>query len=283
MQWMKPATFLVALVLSFSSQADCTNPIILNGDIVSMTERDAVFKGDVLICNTMIQEVRQEGSTWNTNFDMGQTKTVRLGYIFPGLINLHDHSGYNFLPLWNPEKRYDNRYQWQRAGSYQTDVKHPYKLLTSNNYYNMMLDVAKYDEIKSIVGGTTATQGSPNRSGLNGWLVRNVDIKNFGVDRVYSRTLAITDTRFDPDSIKSKAAAGTLDAWFIHLSEGVDTSSRDEFSTLKSLGLLDEWTAVIHGTALGVDEFREMVKLVQIWSGRQSVIYCFMAIRHESI
>ncbi len=62
MQWTKPATFLVALFLSFSSQADCLSPIILNGDIVTMTERDAVFKGDVLVCDTMIQEIRQTGA-----------------------------------------------------------------------------------------------------------------------------------------------------------------------------------------------------------------------------
>lgn len=108
MRWTKPAKFLVALILSFSSQADCSSPIILNGDIVTMTERNAVIKGDVLISDTMIQEVRKEGNTWSTNFDFGQAKMVELGYILPGLINLHDHTPYNFPPLWKSEIRYDN-------------------------------------------------------------------------------------------------------------------------------------------------------------------------------
>ena len=261
------ATFTILLFSGFS-MADCLKPIVLSGDVVTMVDRNTFFKGDVLICDTLIQEVKRANDVWNTTFNNSNTQFIQVGYIFPGLINLHDHTAYNFLPLWLPPKRYDNRYQWQRAGSYQTDVKDPYKLLTNNHFYNKMLDVAKYDEIKSIVGGTTSIQGSPNRRGLKNWLVRNVDVKNFGTDRVYSRTLSINDTRFDPETIKSKAITGALDTWFIHLSEGVDASSRDEFNKLKSLDLLDEWTAVIHGTALGRNEFREMgqVGAKLIWS-----------------
>ncbi len=267
----------VFILLLFTGQiafAACPDPIILHGDIVTMQDRASVFKGDVLVCSQTIQEIKKEDESWTTNFDSSNVRRIELGYIFPGLINLHDHSAYNFLPLWDPPKRYDNRYKWASAASYRTDVKDPYKLLTGSKYYNMMVDVARYDEIKSIVGGTTATQGSPIRSALNGWLIRNVDMKNFGIDKVYSRTLTIDDSRFNATRLISNSQVGKVDTWFIHLAEGVDEKSRNEFDTLKDLNLLQEWTAIIHGTALGKNEFAQIgqagAKLV--WSPTSNLL-----------
>ena len=48
------------------------------------------------------------------------------GIISPGMIDLHNHVAYNFLPLWNSGKRFQNRYQWARIDEYDTAVKNPY-------------------------------------------------------------------------------------------------------------------------------------------------------------
>jgi hypothetical protein len=60
---------------------------------------------------------------------------------------------------------------------------------------------------------------------------------------------------------------GQVDAWLVHLAEGVRdsdrrpgdmTSSREEFASLKGLGLLTDMTAIVHGTALESSDFLEM-------------------------
>ena len=48
------------------------------------------------------------------------------GVIAPGLVDLHNHVAYDFIPFWNSGKRWQNRYQWARASAYGTAVKAPY-------------------------------------------------------------------------------------------------------------------------------------------------------------
>ena len=58
-----------------------------------------------------------------------------------------------------------------------------------------------------------------------------------------------------------------VDAWLVHLAEGVPdgdrcpgdpTSSRSEFTLLKSKGLLTDMTVIVHGTGLEAQDFAEM-------------------------
>jgi 5-methylthioadenosine/S-adenosylhomocysteine deaminase len=44
--------------------------------------------------------------------------------------------------------------------------------------------------------------------------------------------------------------AGTVNAVYVHLAEGVDPPSRNEFTALVAAGLLTPATIIIHGTAL---------------------------------
>src|SRR5690242_14388111 len=57
-------------------------------------------------------------------------------------------------------------------------------------------------------------------------------------------------------------------SFVVHLAEGVDNASRDEFATLKQKGLLKPQTAIIHGTAFEASEFQEMAQVGAklIWS-----------------
>lgn len=56
--------------------------------------------------------------------------------------------------------------------------------------------------------------------------------------------------------------------FFIHLGEGQDQLSKDEFSLLVNLGLKREESAIIHGTAFGTEEFTQMAKaqMPLLWS-----------------
>ncbi|HIN85639.1 MAG TPA: hypothetical protein EYN06_04080 [Myxococcales bacterium] len=265
------------LCVFWASEAAATwnaaDGLILKGDVVTMTAEAAVIVGgQVLIQNEKIVAVIGAGQSWPTGVNPGNAQVVDTGgYIFPGMINLHNHTAYNTLPLWEAPKLYSNRYQWTTPKSYSTYVNYPKKLLTDSNYYNLTIETCKYGEVKGLVGGDTGIQGTPGYKGVMDMLIRNVESKNFGQDKVYQRGLSISDTRWQVTVPKflAKAAAGGVDAWIVHLSEGVDEDpSHLEFATLKDLNMLDEWTVAIHATALDALDFAEMgdVGAKVVWS-----------------
>jgi hypothetical protein len=75
---------------------------------------------------------------------------------------------------------------------------------------------------------------------------------------------------------------GKIDLLLIHVAEGApgDMESTTEFRALQGVGLLGPKTAIIHGVALGADEFLEMAKsgTALIWSPRSNFeLYGFTA------
>lgn len=55
------------------------------------------------------------------------------GTIFQGLIDLHNHLSYNFLPLWSAPRRFANRNIWrEHEPSYKYEVAWPYDLIAKN-------------------------------------------------------------------------------------------------------------------------------------------------------
>src|SRR5262245_47654653 len=93
--------------------------------------------------------------------------------LFPGLINLHTHPGFNILPAWLPPSShafagkagtdpYANRYQWNDGGStsppeYQRLVSNPADVLQGClGLYGKMV---KYAEVIALLGGETAIEG----------------------------------------------------------------------------------------------------------------------------
>lgn len=174
---------------------------------------------------------------------------VSEGYVFPGFIDAHNHVAYNALPKWTPPKLYQNRGQWQRAAAYKT-FKRPYDQLKKSG---LICEMVKYGEAKALISGVTTIQGSPAGRCLQG-LIRNAENPQSGlpVSSAHVRTF-ILDVGGAP-----KIDWNATDAFLIHVAEGVDADALAEFSTLKAKGLLAPGTAVIHGTAFGDEEFRQM-------------------------
>jgi 5-methylthioadenosine/S-adenosylhomocysteine deaminase len=189
--------------------------------------------------------------------------TVTNGYVYPGFIDAHNHVAYNVLPKWTPPKLYVNRGQWQRAKSYQ-DFKAPYSLLKDTNH--LLCEMVKWGEIKAMISGITAVEGTSPGSVCIRTLIRNVENQNeLGTSPSYIRTYILDISSFD----------GTVNwdvtkAFVVHIAEGLpsDERSRHEFQILKQKGLLRAETAIIHGTAFGDSEFTEMgaVGAKLIWS-----------------
>jgi 5-methylthioadenosine/S-adenosylhomocysteine deaminase len=86
---------------------------------------------------------------------------------------------YNVLPLWSPPGQaapFSSRYQWPKHGSYEELVSDPANALGALAGKAHL----KYVEVKAVVGGVTAIQGSAKMAyPYEGWLVRNVEYETF--------------------------------------------------------------------------------------------------------
>jgi len=269
---------------------DPSDGMILEGTVVTMNAaRDVLPRGRVLVRNGRIEAIWQGNDTPDGIRTTGavRVRTAGNSLIFPGMINIHDHPLFGALPTWLPPsshalpavgrpsglESYGNRYQWN---SVQTTSPAEYKRLVNNAQgilndpiaLNLSAESVKYTEIKMLLGGVTATQGAPASLAYDSLLARNVDNTNFGRDRIDSRVASIGSlTGAALTSVRNRMANGQLEAWIAHLAEGVrdadrspldPTSSRAEFSALRSKGLLKDATVVVHGIGLEYNDFAEM-------------------------
>ena len=253
---------------------------VLKGRIVPMTgEADVINNGHVLVRDGMIEAV------WENNVpsDIQLTNVPVLetnGTIYPGMLDLHNHLHYNQAPLWdmtphlsennrNAWGGYNNRYEWKNHPDYSEQVTKPKMLVHSGPYWNMESQAMKYIEMKSLVGGATAAQGGPSNpdDSFSTVLARNIEDYNFERDEIHTKVTELTSD-YIGNHIKTGNASGELDAWFIHIAEGVDERSRAEFDILVQNNLLVGELVLIHGVALGEQEFKQMadVGATLVWS-----------------
>ncbi|MCH2648907.1 MAG: amidohydrolase family protein, partial [Candidatus Poseidoniaceae archaeon] len=164
-----------------------------------------------------------------------------------------------------------NRYQWGNNWDYGQSITWMKTNIQSSYRWDMASEQMKYAEVQAVSGGVTAMQGSPS-SGTQAWdsiLSRNVELYNFGQDGISTCAVCgAADDDYTGSHLISQSEAGTLNAWFVHLSEGVDQSSKDEFDALWSKNLIMDETIVIHGTALDSSQFSKMASVNSelVWS-----------------
>ncbi|MGC9060640.1 MAG: CARDB domain-containing protein [Thermoplasmata archaeon] len=232
--------------------------LILHGTVVTMDDNFTLIDDGIVIVNASKIVYVGANNTAPPEYT-GALEIYTGGYIFPGLMNVHDHLSYNFMPLWNVPGKFSNRYQWQNHPLYKPNITNPKNLLTGTSYLNMVSEVSKWAEIKHIAGGATSVEGSDNLNSITKILARNVEHYNFGQDRVRTRVTSITSiSQSEIDSLRSAMENHTIDAWIVHLAEGVDNSSLNEFAYLKSIGLLTYATRIVHGIPLSAQNFTEM-------------------------
>ena len=253
---------------------------VLKGRVVPMTgEADVINEGHVLVKDGMIEAVWENqvpSDIQLTNVPVIETN----GTIYPGMLDLHNHLHYNQAPLWDmtphlPENNrnawggYNNRYEWKNHPDYSEQVTKPKMLVHSGPYWNMESEAMKYIEMKSLVGGATAAQGGPSNpdDSYATVLSRNIEDYNFGRDEIHTKVTELTSD-YVGNHIKTGNASGELDAWFIHIAEGVDERSRAEFDILVQNNLLVGELVLIHGVALTDREFTQMadVGATLVWS-----------------
>ena len=186
-----------------------------------------------------------------TEIDVGDA------FVYPGLIDLHSHLGYNALPLWiqpNEQKPFLHHDIWPDRSTYRERVSWPAWVLAKGAPEALLV----YVQVQALAGGTTAIQGWPsaNRHPAN-QLVRNIDDQKFadehgGKDNVRTSTLTL-----DPDELRDRADALQEGMGFIyHCAEGqVGSRVVREFDDLAIANCLRQRLIAIHCCAVGEPAF----------------------------
>ncbi len=249
-----------------SVTAGAPDRFVLRGRVVTPT--GVIAAGEVLIAAGRLACVAASCSA-RAEY-AGATIVTTAGVIYPGLIDAHNHTAYNWLPEWTPPMAYGNHGQWQRTASYNAFVQ-PYSDNTSLHECTM----GKWGELRSLVAGTTSIQGSPNRLCLAS-LVRSPEFgRDFGgVDRHSTNVLGISTVPNPATAVLNSFSDGGVTTYILHLAEGTDTTALSEWSQLTARMMLVPQVVIIHGTALGAAEHTAFGAIGGrlVWSPRSNII-----------
>jgi 5-methylthioadenosine/S-adenosylhomocysteine deaminase len=170
-------------------------------------------------------------------------------FVLPGLIDLHNHLGYNALPLWvEPTQKtpFLNHNQWPGAPSYRANITWTSSLLAEADPEALMA----YVQTRAIVGGTTSIQGWPACNRPPDMILRDIDSEEAGTkNRNLVFTSVITET---VDQLARTARSMAGGAGFIyHCSEGQQGSVvAAEYTNVAKANCLGKKLIAIHCNAV---------------------------------
>jgi 5-methylthioadenosine/S-adenosylhomocysteine deaminase len=248
-----------------------------------LTPDEVMPNGSITVSGALISDLGEHAPPPNI------TVVDDVGIILPGFIDLHDHLTWNVLPRWHPSQTFGNRYQWQTTADYDRLLRIPEDRLISNGF-GCKANV--YANVKALAGGASSVTGSyVGRTTTTGQmcdpgLTRDLDRPSAsqadlsgapcpGEPPPAQATVAneVFPMEIPHERVewyRCRLSNGRLRALLVHLSEGnpADASARREFSMLKARGLLTPGVVIVHGTALGQDQFRSMVRknVGLVWS-----------------
>jgi cytosine/adenosine deaminase-related metal-dependent hydrolase len=158
-------------------------------------------------------------------------------FVFPGLINAHDHLELNSQPRLKWRERYDNASEWfaDFQPRFETD---PALAVTRPE---TLEDRVWVGGLKNLLSGvTTVCHHNPMHRPLRKRFPVRV-VARFG----YSHSLHI-----DGDAVQDSHQRTPRDwPWMIHAAEGLDDAAHAELETLDRLGCLAANSVFIHGVA----------------------------------
>ena len=270
----------------------CTAPTPPHAELLSLPRRDRVrvlgvvvtpdvaFTGEVLIDGDTIACVATSCASHPSAGDAAIVRTN--GVIFPGLVDAHNHILFNIFDEtdWSPSKIYTNHNQWPNEARYKALVDTKQALNGETSTTNLGCEMNKYGELKALIAGTTAVQGSANPADKQcyGSIARTIDQapNDLGFDRI--QTATIFPSRTAADAVCNNMASGKTDAYAIHIAEGVDATALNEFTKLGTITtnpqcFYNEKTTIVHGTALGDPELSTVATrgMSIVWSPRSNV------------
>ena len=234
-----------------------SDPLVVTGRLVTFDDAQPVIDDGALYigADEKIAAVQARSDPAPAGFETA-ARLQTGGNVYPGLIDLHGHMVYNALSLWSPPGRkdpYTTRYQWPKDHSYEGLVSDPANALGALAGKAML----KYVEVKAVIGGVTAVQGSAKMAyPYEGWLVRNIEYETFktGKKTVFQSALPL---RTDADYAKQRQHMLDGGAFIYHVSEGTDPELISEYEKLRDQDCLHPTFIAIHCTALTADQYKE--------------------------
>ena len=155
--------------------------LVLTGTIIPFDPDgpEVVARGAVYVDDTGTVEAVQPASRRAPAGYTGAPRFASGGLVFPGLIDLHNHLAYNTLPLWRaPATR---RTAPATSGQGPRPTAATSRTRPRPTARRRPAAALRYAEVKAIVGGVTAIQGSPPLTrAFPGWMVRNVEKEKVG-------------------------------------------------------------------------------------------------------
>jgi 5-methylthioadenosine/S-adenosylhomocysteine deaminase len=267
---MKLLRLLACLIITLAALPTHTqNPTIaLRGTVV--TPDQVIEQGIVLISGDKIQAV-------GANIPI-PAHTIEIAgdqVIYPGLIDLHNHLTWNFLPRWNPNRLFNTRYEWQAIPEYGVALTTPHSKIMGEG---LDCPAEQYAEVKAMVGGATSVVGGLHSKCSEG-LARNLDYYSglYPPGTPEKVRYEVFPLELDEPTVAAITAAlnnQSLTAFLIHLSEGRpgDANAERELRMLRARGFLRPGVSIIHGVGLNVADLQTLADnhVGLIWSPRSN-------------
>jgi cytosine/adenosine deaminase-related metal-dependent hydrolase len=236
----------------------------LRGTLV--TPDDVIENGVMVVKDGVIDDVGA-----NVTAPDGVDVIDTHGFIYPGLIDLHNHLTWNVFPRWSAGTLTKNRYEWQAMDAYAARLSGYQSKLRDSG-----CDGERFAEVKALVWGATSTVGSLPLPCTKG-LARNLDYYSgfFGTEpnkeplqyRVFPLELKESDEKSVRDALASDKPV------IAHLCEGIDASAARELRMARAHGFLTKGFIIIHGVPLKDKDFAELGKngVGFVWSPRSNI------------
>ena len=214
-----------------------------------VTTRGRVFIGD----DGLIDAVMGMNGGSPAGFSSAPTVDVGEAYVMPGLIDLHNHLGYNALSLWTEPKQktpFLHHDSWTGAPTYKPRISWPAYVLINSEPEALLA----YVQTRALVGGTTAVQGWPSANREHGQLLRNIDTEKAGTNKNLILTSALTKTPTDLARVAQAESHG--EGFIYHCAEGQRGSIVvREFADAANAGCLRRTFIGIHCTSLSAADW----------------------------
>src|SRR3989338_2755924 len=231
---------LGGFILSFAHAQEATpqpqepRRILLHGKVV---QKDGSYKKQfIYIEDGIIKSVTRK----RPKLLKGTRFVYEIGYIYPGLIDLHTHITYNIMPVWSgAQSQFSNRFEWRKNEGYK-NFRDIYKAL---NIPDFKFGLLLYDEIQALAGGTTLIQESgildnESKDVTRRLVVRGTDFEDdleLNTGKKVVSSFEIFEPRADGtvvakealDSFNKRRSEDKLQAYIVHLAEGRTGFLRD--------------------------------------------------------
>lgn len=227
---------------------DCTPTEGTNGATII---RGTIVTPDRVICDGEILFSREDqrilclGESCADNPLAADASVICSDLVLPGLIDPHNHMSFNTLPPWRHGQRlFNNRGEWRNEiGGDLYDARPPRGDPVA----------ARYNELRLLMAGTTSVHKAEDTRSSHDH-VRNLDRGDDAHGLGYG-DWDFTECVFP--LFDSCGAAPDYDEgdniprvrYVAHLSEGIDSASRDEFDEFVEQNQLGERTTLVHCVA----------------------------------